>query len=133
MQMGPNVRTSFFLVGCVFLLAGCGKPATPTPVEITGKVLLDGKPMSDGDIYFQPTDGRVPVQAKIASGSYSLKPLPGEYRVSIQQERDSGEKNMYGDPQMMSTVARRFNTETILKANVTSDGPTTFDFEVQSR
>ena len=121
------------LVAITLFTIGCGQPAGPAPIAVSGKIKLDGKPMSDGDIYFQPTDGRVPVRAKILDGIYAIQAPPGEYRVSIQQERDSGTKNMYGDPQMNSTIPARFNTETTLKAIVAADGPKTFDFEVESR
>ena len=130
--MSISLKASPALLMLAFLGPGCTDPA-PKPVSVTGKILLDGKPMSDGVVYFLPTDGRVPVQTKIADGRFSLQPLPGEYRVSIQQERDSGTKNMYGDPQMISTIPARYNSETTLKATVTQGGPTEFEFEVQSQ
>jgi hypothetical protein len=119
------------LVAIVFFAAGCGS-AGPIPVKISGKVLLDGQPMSDGDIYFEAGDGRVPVQTKISDGRYSLPPLPGEYRVLTHQYRDSGTKNMYGKPQMESTIPSRYNVDTELKATVTKDGPHEFNFEILS-
>jgi hypothetical protein len=119
------------LLAVVFFAVGCGS-AGPSPVKITGKVLLDGQPMPDGDIYFQADDGRVPVSSKIVQGSYSVQPLPGVYRVLIHQQRDSGKKNMYGEPQMKSTIPRRYNVDTELKATVTKDGPFEFNFEVLS-
>lgn len=131
-SMSILLRSCPALLTIVLLGSGCSDPA-PKSVSVTGKVLLDGKPMSDGEVYFLPTDGRVPVQAKIVDGRFSLQPLPGEYRVSIQQERDSGTKNMYGDPQMISTIPSRYNTETTLKATVTPDGPKEFEFEVHSK
>lgn len=130
--METNLRTGLVILGLALMATGCGGSAPP-PIAVTGKVLFDGKPMSDGDIYFHPTDGRVPVQSKILDGRYTIKPSPGEYRVAIQQERDSGTKNMYGDPQMTSTVAPRYNSDTGLNATVTADGPNAFDFEVHSR
>jgi hypothetical protein len=116
----------------VLLAAGC-TGGSPLPVKVTGTVLLDGNPMSDGDIYFHPTDGRPPVQTKISEGQYALETLPGEYRVMIQQYRDSGTKNVYGDPQMKSTIPARYNVNSDLKATVTQEGSNEFNFPVQSR
>jgi hypothetical protein len=120
------------LLAILLCAIGCGS-AEPIPVKITGKVMLDGKAMSDGDIYLQADDGRPPVQTKIIDGGYSLQPRPGEYRVLIHQFRDSGTKNVYGKPQMTSTIPARFNADTELRATVTSDGPTEFNFEILSR
>jgi hypothetical protein len=129
--MNITRRACPFLIA-ILLTAGCS-PAEPKPVKITGKVVLDKEPMAAGDIYFQPGDGRVPVQTKIVRGEYSLAAPPGEYRVVINQYRDSGKKNAYGDPQMESTIPQRYNVNTELKATVSADGPTEFNFEIESR
>ena len=132
--MKTKLPRSIVLLALALIAFGCGgTPSGPTPLAVTGKILRDGKPMTDGTIYFQSADGKVPLRSLVVDGSYTLQAPPGEYRVAIQQERDSGTKNMYGDPQMMSTVAARYNTETTLKATVTEAGPQTFDFAVQSQ
>jgi hypothetical protein len=130
--MGVVFRTGPVLLAIVLFAAGCGS-AGPSPVKVTGQVLLDGNPMPDGDIYFQPDDGRVPVSSKIVEGRYSVQPLPCVYRVLIHQQRDSGKKNMYGKPQMKSTIPARYNVDTELKATVTKDGPNEFNFEILSQ
>ena len=112
---------------------GCGGETGPKPANVTGQVLLDGKAMADGMIYFEAKDGRPPVSTKIVDGQYALKPTPGEYRVAIQQFRDTGAKNVYGDPQMESAIPARYNVESELKATVTAEGPNQFDFAVLSR
>ena len=74
------------------LLTGCGSGDGPVPV--TGKVTLDGKPVSDASVTFTPAsqEGRVAVGATDDSGMYSLNLLtgevkdgamPGAYKVSI--------------------------------------------------
>jgi hypothetical protein len=128
--MGIFPRAAPGLLAILLFTAGCGD-AGPSPVKITGKVLLDGQPMSDGDIYFQSNDGRPPTQTKVEAGDYSLQALPGEYRVMVHQYRDSGKKNVYGKPQMESTIPPRYNVDSELKATVTKDGPNEFKFEVQ--
>jgi len=122
------------MVFAALVLPTCGcSNSGPTPVAVAGNVLLDGSPMADGTIYFQPGDGGVPVPGKVLKGRYSLQALPGEYRVAIQQDRDTGTKNIYGEPQMESMVAARYNVETILKAKVTADGAGEHHFEVHSK
>lgn len=124
------MRITFPLL--LFCLTACNV-APPPPVEVTGAVLQDGKAMSDGFIYFQPNDAKPPIREKIEAGRYSLKCAPGEYRVGIQQERDTGKKNMYGEPQMDSTIKAAYNTETTLTAKVKQEGPNVFDFKVESK
>lgn len=129
--MGSNLRVCVVHVAIVGLACGCSE-AGPKPVAVSGNILFDNKPMTDGVIYFQPANGGVPVPGKIEHGRYSLQALPGEYRVVIQQDRDSGTKNVYGQPQMKSMVAPRYNVESVLKATVNAEGANKHSFEVHS-
>ena len=130
--MRIHFRASLVLLVIALAAAGCTDPA-PSPVDVAGKILLDSKPMPDGDIYFQPTDGAVPLQTKISDGHYSLKTRPGEYRVMINQYRDHGKKNAYGKPQMDSTVPARYNVDSKLTATVSANSPNAIDFNIESK
>jgi len=55
------------LVSCAaFFLAGCGKDNGLAPV--TGRVLLDGKPLEGAAVMFQPTGGGVPATGVTGAG-----------------------------------------------------------------
>ncbi len=125
------LRACPVLLASALLASGCAAPE-PQAVNVKGNILLDGQAMSDGDIYFQSGAGKPPVHAKIIGGSYTIHVPPGEYRVAIRQDRDKGMKTVYGDPQLESNVAARYNVETTLTASVTPDGPKEFHFEIES-
>jgi len=76
---------------CLMLVAnGCGgsKPAT---APVSGTVLLDGKPVADAAVLFEPAEGGVPARGSTDStGQFSLSTftrgdgaVPGRHRVAI--------------------------------------------------
>jgi hypothetical protein len=59
-------RFCFMLLGAVFAFCnGCG-PGTPKRVQVSGQVLIDGKPLPSGQIFFVPSGSR-PSRAPIDS------------------------------------------------------------------
>lgn len=70
--------------------AGCGK-AKPATAPVTGRVLLDGKPVADAAVMFEPVDGGVPARGSTrGDGGFTLSTfarddgaLVGRHRVSI--------------------------------------------------
>jgi len=70
--------------------AGCGKPKPPT-APVTGRVLLDGKPVAGAAVMFEPVDGGVPARGSTgADGGFTLSTfvrddgaLIGRHRVSV--------------------------------------------------
>ena len=70
--------------------AGCGK-AKPATAPVTGRVLLDGKPVADAAVMFEPVDGGVPARGSTRSdGGFTLSTfarddgaIVGRHRVSI--------------------------------------------------
>jgi len=84
--------------GCLplaaFLLAlaaaGCGK-AKPATAPVTGRVLLDGKPVAGAAVMLEPVGGGVPARGSTgADGSFTLSTfgrddgaLVGRHRVSV--------------------------------------------------
>ena len=69
---------------------GCGK-AKPATAPVTGRVLLDGKPVADAAVMFEPIAGGVPARGSTGGdGSFTLSTfarddgaLVGRHRVSI--------------------------------------------------
>lgn len=66
------------LLPCL-LMAGCGDGRPPMAAPVTGRVLLDGKPLEFGGIMFQPSGGP-PARGQIgADGQFSLSTYePGD-------------------------------------------------------
>jgi hypothetical protein len=70
--------------------AGCGK-AKPATAPVTGRVLLDGKPVAGAAVMFEPVEGGVPARGGTgADGGFTLSTfgrddgaLVGRHRVSV--------------------------------------------------
>lgn len=75
----------FILVGAMLLFVGCGRPG------VSGKVTLNGEPISAGLITFEPVDGADDGEAKklkaeIFRGKYQIHAeqiAAGEYKVKV--------------------------------------------------
>jgi hypothetical protein len=97
----PNVvvcvgRSSVFLLVLV-LVTGCGD-GKPTRVPISGKVLIDGKPLTMGSIVFIPQGARPSGSAIDKEGHFVLTcyqhgdgAVLGAHRVSVTAAQNIGE------------------------------------------
>jgi hypothetical protein len=93
MSMSLSLRAfaPLFWCGCGLLLAGCGGASISGLVPVTGKVTLDGQPLSGAQVVFVPSGGtgRAASAATDASGVYSLVTntdkgaMPGNYKVQV--------------------------------------------------
>jgi hypothetical protein len=120
------------------LTTGCGKP----PIRIEGNVTLDGEPVPEGSISFEPIDGQGTVTGgPIAAGRYSIEGddtfTPGEKRVRIIGVRKTGKKlpnpEAPGETidEVEMNVPRAFNTDSQLKVQLT-EGTNEHDFELKT-
>ena len=99
--MPPNRSTDRFVWIAVswgaFSLGGCG-PAWVDNLPrqaVSGKVTMDGAPLSNGTITFSPaSEGPTPALVPIDGGSYSIPRdrglVPGTYKVSILTSGNAG-------------------------------------------
>jgi hypothetical protein len=85
---------------CLVLLtfAGCSDPDRPTLVPATGRVTMNGQPLTAGAIIFHPGDGNPYMKDKPSSllqldGSFTMKTFPfgegvspGPYKVTLAPE-----------------------------------------------
>jgi hypothetical protein len=91
-------------------LIGCGDDR-PTLVPVTGKVLIDGKPVTAGAIIFHPQAGNPYLKDKPSSllqldGSFTMKTFPfgegvspGPYKITLAPEVASRiARPSYADP-----------------------------------
>jgi hypothetical protein len=137
-------------IGIVLSLAvvGCGGGAGDNlPRQaVSGSVTLNDKPLEQGSITFSPAEpgqqGAASAGAVIKSGSYSIArtggPTPGKYRVSIVSEAAGAAEELPGMPPKVTDLKKRalvpekYNVKSSLTAEVTADGPNTFDFDLKS-
>jgi hypothetical protein len=120
------------------LLIGC-RPAGPELGDVTGHVTLDGKPLADATITFQPVaDGYTSIAVTDEQGHYQLQfaqggngAMVGSHKVIIETGgmRTDPEGNAYAVPERLPA---QYNVETKLTREVAS-GKQTLNFELKSK
>ena len=135
---------------CCVALVGCSEPSDRRALE--GTVTLDGQPLAAGGINFFPLSGTHGPTAggKIVEGRFYVAPeggtMPGTFRVVITASRKTGKQIVdptaaMMDPQAESEmvddyeqyIPKRYNQQSELTAEVTTDGPNQFDFPLSSK
>jgi hypothetical protein len=116
------------------LLSGCGE-AGPKRVHVSGSVQMDGKPLSQGEIYFmEPAAGKPPDVLHVTDGKFEGMVQLGKKRVEVhspkQIETKPGTVQM-GPPLVVNLVHDNFNTNSKLTAEVTESGLNPSNFEVK--
>jgi hypothetical protein len=123
--------------------AGCGGPGDGLPRhEVTGKVTFEGQPLANGTIQFQPSAVQgTPVSAGgvIKGGEFRISRddglVPGTYKVMIfshggnAQAASSDPGPQTGPPPEL--IPSQYNSATTLTAEVTSDKPNNFTFDLK--
>lgn len=128
------------LVLVIAMAFGCGRPANGR-LEISGNVNLDGSPLDQGVITFTDIERRLPSSgAMIIQGQFHIpdgKGLqPGTYKVAIDSADESTEGGTAGPYSMViprSKIPSRYNSDTVLTANVTLDGDNSFIFDLSTK
>ena len=117
-RLVPAVLLSLF-VGC-----GGGDDSTPDLVEVTGTVMMNGKPVEKALVYFVPETGAMSNGETDASGKFSLMyrgqmkgAAPGKSIVKI--SKSDGEAGAELIPGM-------FNASSVITRDVASPGPNDF-------
>ena len=129
--------STFVFVGFVI---GCKPPNPDGRLAITGTVAVNGTPIQEGAIAFEPSGSpavKTPSGAAIINGKYSIPAdkglVAGEYTVRIHGSRNTGKVDE-SDPMKPviyeQLVPEKYNT--FSKEKVTVDaGATKFDFDLQ--
>jgi hypothetical protein len=125
------------LVGLV-AAPGCGGSGSTTE-KVHGKVTLDGAPLPDAGIEFQPTSGRPSAARTDANGEYKLEysasqsgAMKGQHTVRIST---GGERPDPATGQMKKfpeKVPAKYNVKSELKKEVKA-GDNALDFDLQSK
>ena len=134
--------TVLFLAPVALAVAGCD--SGDRQLAVSGAVSLDGKPLPEGQIVFEPQDsGRMGV-GLIVDGRYSIPEvrgvLPGDYIVRITAERPSGRMVAPGAYEVDQKpvelteqyLSPKYNAASKLRAEVQPGTVATFDFDLVS-
>jgi hypothetical protein len=142
MHLHRHLGWLLLLVLLPLLPLGCGKKASKG-VPVSGRVLMDKKPLANAFVTFSPAEtqpGTLPAEASGRTdeqGHYSLKlnkdnsdgALPGNYRVRI-SIFDRGSDKSPGRGQL---VPEQFNRNTKLNFTVPPQGTPEANFDITSR
>lgn len=120
-------------------LVGCGEKTRPT-VAIKGAVSLDGKPVEDGVIFFEPKDGKGTVTtAQISDGNYEIQVEPGVKTIRINYPKVIRSEPIYkGTPNsaMMDVteeqIPAKYNSATTLEKDL-SKAADDIDFKLTTK
>ena len=122
---------------------GCGSSDGLNRQAISGKVTLDGDPLTSGAILFEPTskDSGTAVGATIRQGSFAVSraegPVPGSYRVRVyastrkQAPPAKGQTDRTPRP-MVERLPPHYNTRSELRAEVVADRVNRYRFDLDS-
>lgn len=143
MRQSDHVRAAFRLamaLCCLMMTAGCNSGAQRQSIE--GFVTLDGEPLKSGNIKFQPEgDTHGPnAGATIEAGEFHIEStrgtFAGKFRVEITASRLTSRMITDRDgkqvPDQEQYLSKKYNAETILRADVRPGVPNKFTFELSS-
>lgn len=128
----------------LFATAGCGAGDPEGRLAVTGTVTLDGQPVMDGAVLFEPPSpdqSGFAVGTTIRRGSFSIAqrqgPTPGNYRVRIYARSDSQAPPASGQTErtrrpMAERVPAAYNTRSTLLVEVTRGGSNHFRFDLHA-
>ncbi len=147
MPVQSMVRGSYLQWVCVCLVAmapglgGCGrgKPAGISFATVTGTVTLDGEPLPQAFIRFEPESGRPSFGRTDATGAYSLRykgedwgAIVGAHGVKITTENLSEDTETGEMRFVKESLPATYHARTTLTA-VVEPGENVIDFSLQSR
>lgn len=99
------------------MIAGCssGRPLH----DVRGTVTLDGAPLAEGHISFDPADGQGGSQSgDIKDGEFYVKVEAGPKRVEIRASRKSKIPGPDGGPDFTQFLPARYNVKSELKTTI---------------
>ena len=120
-------------------MVGCGSNSEYPPLgSVTGVVTLDGQPLADADVTFQPDgEGRAAIGTTDSQGRYELVYLNdvkgatlGSNLVLITTFRDGSDDG--STPEVPEKLPARYHSASTVKVDVAKGG-NTFDFDLESK
>jgi hypothetical protein len=138
--LSPGLQLAWNLaLACLLLAEGCGSGAPadqPELGEVTGVVTLDGKPLPNVIVTFNPAKGRPSIGTTDEMGSYTLSYLghldgavvgPNTVTIATPQDHPDPPGHPFKDP-----IPAKYNNETTLTADV-KPGANEFNFDLLSK
>ncbi|MFK7777647.1 MAG: carboxypeptidase-like regulatory domain-containing protein [Gimesia sp.] len=116
--------------GVIVSLTACGGGGSDTPDlgQVTGKITLDGAPLSDASVTFMPENVRSSAATTDSEGNYELIYIRdekgasiGKHKVVVSKLKDEKE-----------TIPKQYSGETELSADVKA-GANEFNFDLKSK
>jgi hypothetical protein len=130
-----RVAVGAALVAAV-LAVGCSDPNSG---QVSGKVLVGGKPLEKGNITFAAVDGNAPTAGgPVTGGNYSVKVSTGKMKVSISAAKVVGMKKLYPRPDSpeapitAEALPARYNSDSKLMLEV-KPGSNPKDWELDEK
>lgn len=132
------------IVPFVFALAFAGCTSDSGAVVVKGDVKFAGQPLANGLIHFEPVDGAgTSASRRIEDGHYEFAAddvmKPGKYKVAIRSippdsalTADAAMNQGAQAPPYKDPIPAKFNDNTDLVAEITTDGPNTFNFDLKT-
>lgn len=128
----------------ILTMIGCGNGApddVPDLVPVSGKVTMDGKPLSDAQVEFEfkgeegglslgKTDSKGNYSLQFGSGTHSGAKV-GEHLVRI-KTANSYVDEQGNDVKIEETVPEKYNWNSELTVTVTEEKSSGYDFELTS-
>jgi hypothetical protein len=148
MFQSRHLRIWMYVIGLGILLSslGCGNRAGANRASISGEVTLDGQPLKEGSIRFEPMQGikGTVTGADIKDGRYQIAaekgPAVGMNIVQVNATRKSGRKvpKPFAPPtekvdEMVSAVAPQYNSDSKLQYEVKPGENKDANFQVKSK
>ena len=120
---------SFLVIG---LTLGCGGSNSRTTLEETpvkGSVMVKGKALAEGEIYFI-VSGYAPNVIPIANGEYAGKAKVGNNRIEIRSWKEGPplSTDTTKQPTKVNTISNAYNDASKLTAEVQLKGENNFKF-----
>jgi hypothetical protein len=107
--------------------------------EVTGSVIVDGKPAQIGSITFFPVDGKsTTAGAPLEGGKYTAKVPVGNFKVDIRVSKVVARRKLYDTPdspmidEMAEVLPSRYNNDTELRLEV-KPGKNEKDWDLKSK
>ncbi|HZZ81665.1 MAG TPA: hypothetical protein VFE62_24400 [Gemmataceae bacterium] len=138
------MRRQLLAIGFIFILVGCGGVST---VPVSGKVILDGKPLAGATVTFTPAENKGapgPSSSGVtdASGQYSLAlttdsnikgAVVGKHKISISAIEGGTDAPAGADPKpRVEKVPAEYNVNSTRTFDVPPGGTTSADFKIDS-
>ena len=131
-----SLRQYVIMVTCL-LLVGCGTRSgrvEPKRVPVAGIVIVDGKPLESGTIYFKvPSQGLIDA-GQIVQGRFVAKAIPGRCKVelSVPERTTTPRRGLPDFEGMRDKLPSHLNNDSTLVAEITAEGPNEFSFDVST-